>query len=88
MGSSFNFAAPVYHRLIAAFNQGNIAFTRNLFLRMREIAPQQMKLMAEIRRDLSLNGDLSEVEAEMQRQFDRMAEKLSQFLQTMESKIA
>lgn len=72
----------------AAFNQGNIAFTRNLFLRMREIAPQQMKLMAEIRRDLSLNGDLSEVEAEMQRQFDRMAEKLSQFLQTMESKIA
>lgn len=72
----------------AAFNQGNIAFMRHLFSRIREIAPQQMKLMVEIRRDLSLNGDLSEVEAEMQKQLDRMTEKLSQFLQSMESKVA
>ncbi len=71
-----------------AFNQGNIAFMRHLLSRMRDIAPQQMKLMVEIRRDLSLNGDLSEVEAEMQEQLDRMAEKLSQFLESMESKIA
>lgn len=42
----------------ATFNQGNIAFMRHLFSRIREIAPQQMKLMLEIRRDLSLTGDL------------------------------
>lgn len=71
-----------------AFNQGNIAFMRHLFSRIREIAPQQMKLMVEIHRDLSLNGDLSEVKSEMQKQLDRMTEKLSQFLQSMESKIA
>lgn len=71
-----------------AFNQGNIAFMRHLFSRIRDIAPQQMKLLMEIRRDLSLNGDLSEVESEMQKQLDRMTEKLSQFLQSMESKIA
>jgi hypothetical protein len=72
----------------ASFNQGNIVFMRHLISRIREIAPQQMKLMVEIRRDLSLIGDLSEVEEEMQKQLDRMTEKLNQFLQLMESKIA
>lgn len=72
----------------ASFNRGNIAFMRHLFSRLREIAPQQMKLMVEIRRDLSLIGDLSKVEEEMQKQLDRMTEKLTQFLQSMESKIA
>ncbi|WP_230182101.1 hypothetical protein [Aquabacterium sp. CECT 9606] len=71
-----------------SFNKGNIAFMRHLFSRVREIAPQQMKLMVEIRRDLSLIGDLSEVEEEMQRQLDRMTERLNHFLQSMESKIA
>ncbi len=71
-----------------AFNQGNIAFMRHLFSRLREIAPQQMKLMAEIRRDLSLNGDLSEVESEMQKQLDRMTEKFSIFLQSMDSEVS
>lgn len=70
------------------FSQGEIAFARHLFSRIRQIAPQQIKLMVEIRRDLSLNGDLSEVEAEMQNQLDRMTDKLSQFLQSMESKVA
>jgi hypothetical protein len=69
-----------------SFNKGNIAFMRHLFSRIREIAPQQMKLMVEIRRDLSLIGDLSEVEEEMQKQLERMAEKLNQFLLSMESK--
>ncbi len=72
----------------ASFNRGNIAFMRHLFSRLREIAPQQMKLMVEIRRALSLIGDLSKVEEEMQKQLDRMTEKLTQFLQSMESKIA
>lgn len=71
-----------------SFNRGNIAFIRHFFLYIREIAPQQMKLMVEIRRDLSLIGDLSEVEEEMQKQLDRMTEKLTEFLQRMESKIA
>ena len=71
-----------------AFNKGNIAFMRHLFSRLREIAPEQMKLMVEIRRDLSLLGDLSEVEEEMQKQLDSMTEKMDQFLQSMESKIA
>jgi hypothetical protein len=71
-----------------SFNQGNIAFMRYLFSRIREIAPQQMKLMVEIRRDLSLLGDLSELEEEMQKQLDHIAEKLNHFLQAMESKIA
>lgn len=70
-----------------SFNQGNIAFMRHLFPRIREIAPQKMKLMVEIRRDLSLLGDLSEVEEEMQRQLDRMAEKSDRLLQTIESEI-
>lgn len=71
----------------ASFNHGNIAFSRQLFLRMREIAPQQMKLMVEIRRDLSLNGDLSLVEEEMQRQLERMTEKLDLFLKAIETTI-
>lgn len=71
----------------ASFNQGNIVFTRYLFSRIREIAPQQMQLMVEIRRDLSLIGDLSEVEEEMQKQLDHMTEKLNQFIQSIEAKI-
>lgn len=71
----------------ASFNRGNIAFLHHLFSHIREIAPQQMKLVVEIRRDLSLIADLSEVEEEMQKQLDRITEKLTQFLQSMESKI-
>lgn len=71
-----------------SFNRSNIAFMRHLFSSMREMAPQQMRLMVEIRRDLSLIGDLSEVEEEMHKQLDRMTEKLNQFLQSMESQIA
>lgn len=71
-----------------AFNKGNMAFMRHLLSRIRDIAPQQMKLTVEIRRDLALLGDLSEVEAEMQKQLIRMEEKVSQFLLFIESKNA
>lgn len=71
-----------------SFNRSNLEFNRYLFSRMRDIAPQQMKLLVEIRRDLSLIGDLSEVEEEMQKNLDRMTEKLDQFLQSMEERIA
>jgi hypothetical protein len=67
------------------FNEGNNAFARHLLLRLRDIAPQQMKLTVEIRRDLGLLGDLFEVEAEMQKQLTRMEEKMNQFLQSVES---
>ena len=68
-----------------SFKMGNGAFVRHLLSRLRDIAPQQMKLMVEIRRDLALLGDLSEVEAEMHKQLVRMEEKLNQFLQSVES---
>lgn len=71
-----------------AFNKGNLAFIRHLLSRVRDIAPQQMKLTIEIRRDLGLLGDLSEVEVEMQKQVARMEEKVNQFLQFVESKTA
>lgn len=70
----------------ALFNRANIDFARNLYSRIREIAPHQINLMVEIRRDLSLTGDLSEVKEEMQKQYDRLAERLAQFIQSIESK--
>lgn len=72
----------------SSFNKGNLTFIRHLFLRIRDIAPQQMKLLVEIRRDLALLGDLSEVEAAMHKQLLRMEEKMNQFLQSLESQIA
>jgi len=67
-----------------SYNRGNSAFVRHLLSRIRDIAPEQMKLMVEIRRDLALLGDLSEVEAEMKKQLLRMEEKVNQFLQSVD----
>lgn len=70
----------------SAFNKGTLAFQRYLFTRMREIAPLQMNLMVEIRQDLGLLGDLSEVESEMKKQLDQIENKFITALHTLESK--
>lgn len=69
----------------ASFNRANIDFVRHLYARIREIAPEQINLMEEIRRDLSLTGDLSEIREEMQKQINRSAERVAQFTQVNES---
>lgn len=54
------------------FNQYNIIFQKHLLTELREISFKQIPVMVEIRRDLGLTGDLSEVETHMRQQWVRM----------------
>lgn len=65
------------------FNEKTIAFQRYLFPQIRELAPQQIKLAIEVRRDLGLHGDLSEIEQQMVAQFNRMEAKFEELIATV-----
>ncbi len=54
------------------FNEFNIIFQKNLLIELRKISLEQIPVMIEIRRDLGLTGDLSEIEALMKQQWSRM----------------
>lgn len=54
------------------FNRLNIIFQKNLLTELSKISLKQIPVMIEIRRDLGLTGDLSEVETHMKQQWSRM----------------
>ena len=54
------------------FNKYNLNFQTHLLSELREISYQQIPLLVEIRRDLGLIGDLTEIETHMKQQWDRM----------------
>lgn len=51
-------------------------FRQQLFGRLKEISNQHIPVMVELRRDLGLAGDLTELEAHFQQQFKRMQDQL------------
>lgn len=59
------------------FNSANIVFQRSVLARLRDIAPKQIPVMIELRRDLGLDGDLGELEAQIRQQTQRMQERLN-----------
>lgn len=54
------------------FNQFNLTFQKNLLAELRKVSLKQISVMIEIRRDLGLTGDLSEVETHLKQQWSRM----------------
>jgi hypothetical protein len=65
------------------FNDSNIVFQRFLLTRIRELGPKQIPVVVAIRRDLGLTGDLSEFEAEMKLQSQRMQDKLEALISAL-----
>lgn len=62
------------------YNRGSQHFQRRLLGEIRELAPRQIPVMIEIRRDLGLTGDLSEIETAMRKQLQRMDENFEKLL--------
>jgi hypothetical protein len=54
------------------FNQHNLTFQKYLLTQLRDISSKQIPVMIEIRRDLGLTGNLTEIEAHMKQQWVRM----------------
>ena len=67
----------------AIFNEHNIAYQRTLFSRLRDMGTKQIPVLIAIRRDLGLNGNLDEMEAQMRAQMVRLEERLNAFLSSL-----
>ncbi|MFA7291994.1 MAG: hypothetical protein WC023_07060 [Rhodocyclaceae bacterium] len=82
--SSFNFRQEQTAKFAAErdtawtqFNMANISFQRALLANLRDLAPKQVPVMIELRRDLGLVGELDELEGQMSRQMERMEERFN-----------
>lgn len=71
----------------ARFNETNIAFQRTLLANLRDLAPRQLPVMIELRRDLGLNGELDELEGQMRRQMQRMEERFNALIAQLEGEL-
>ena len=69
----------------ANFNEYNVAYQRALIAKLREIGIKQIPVLIAIRRDLGLNSNLEEMEAQMRAQMARMEEKLNAFLGSLKA---
>jgi hypothetical protein len=69
------------------FNQHNITFQKHLLTELKEISSKQIPVMVEIRRDLGLTGDLSEVEAHMKQLWIRMEAHFDALIVALESSL-
>lgn len=67
----------------ARFNSASVSFQRTLLTEIRDIGLRQIPVMVEIRRDLGLTGDLSEIEAVMREQWKVMEQRFNILLATM-----
>lgn len=67
--------------------KNNIVYIGCVLKRLREITPLQMQLIIEIRKDLALTGDLSEVENEIHLLLTRWLEKWGQVVNLIESRL-
>ncbi|MEZ5627939.1 MAG: hypothetical protein R3E34_10495 [Rhodocyclaceae bacterium] len=59
------------------FNVANISFQRALLANLRDLAPKQVPVMIELRRDLGLVGELEELEGQIRGQMERMEERFN-----------
>jgi hypothetical protein len=67
------------------FNKSNVEFQKFLLSWMRDMAPKQIPVMVEIRRDLGLTGNLKEMEAQLQQQTLRMTEYFEALISALKS---
>lgn len=70
------------------FNAYGIKFQKFLLSRLRELAPRQLALMIEIRKDLGLDGDLHELETQMRDQMERMVLVFDSFISELSESTA
>lgn len=68
----------------ARFNAFNALFQKKLLTEVREIGLMQIPVLVEIRRDLGITGDLSEMEAFMREQWKRMEMRFDALLASLE----
>jgi hypothetical protein len=66
-------------------NGATVVFQKRLLREMKEIGLQQLELLVEIRRDLGLQGDLSELEAFMREEWVRMEQRLEALVSQLEA---
>lgn len=67
------------------FNRGNVEFQKFLFSWMRDMAPKQVPVMVEIRRDLGLTGSLNEMELQLQHQMQKMEESFDALISSLQN---
>jgi hypothetical protein len=60
----------------AQYTRMTVDFGRSLLIDMRDITARQIPMNVEIRKDLGLAGDLSEFEAQMKAQWERMSKQV------------
>jgi hypothetical protein len=70
------------------FNSASVAFQRSVIARLVVIAPKQIPVLIELRRDLGLDGDLGELEAQIRRQMQRMQDRLNAFIEKLSGESA
>jgi hypothetical protein len=66
------------------FNAASALFQKTLLIEVRDLGMKQIPVMVEIRRDLGLTGDLSEIEAFMREQWKKMETKFNALLASLE----
>ena len=65
------------------FNKANIVFQRAVITKLRDLAPRQVPVMIELRRDLGLNGQMDELEAQMRQQIQRMEDRFNALISAL-----
>lgn len=63
------------------FNSHNISYQKFLLVGLKDISLSQIPVLIEIRKDLGLEGDLSEIESQMKQQWSRMEAHLNSLIQ-------
>lgn len=59
-------------------------FQRQLFIHLKEIYVQHVPVMIELRRDLGLTGDLTELETHFHNQYERMQEQINSLINKLD----
>ncbi|MEO8023380.1 hypothetical protein [Polaromonas sp.] len=65
------------------FNSASVSFHRAILTEIRDIGGQQIQVMVEIRRDLGLTGDLTEIEQFMKEQWIKMERRFDELLHAL-----
>ncbi|PTT84668.1 hypothetical protein DBR42_14890 [Pelomonas sp. HMWF004] len=65
------------------FNSANLSFQRTTLAKLRDLAPRQIPVLIELRRDLGLSADLEGLEAQMEQQWKRMEERFNALIESL-----
>jgi hypothetical protein len=66
-------------------NVANVSFYRVLLAKVRDLAPRQVPMMLELRRDLGLTGELDELKEQLLLQAERMERRLTLLINSLTS---